>query len=166
MDYPYIVLIHVIAAILFLGAIATEVLALGPLRRHLSDAEFQKIEFLLFRQIRRTYPPAVIALFATGFWMYFIHMSGFETWGEFVATSFGFWLTVKMVLALGMAGVFTFSPFVFMPSTGPTRDGLRHFLIVSRPMASFRTDRFDLIHLLVFALGMAIVVIAKLMFVL
>lgn len=166
MDYPYVVLIHVISAILFIGAIATEVLALAPLRRYLTEAEFQKIEYLLFRQIRRTYPPAVIALFATGFWMYAQHMSGFESWGAFVATSFGFWLTVKMTLALGMAVVFTLSPFLFMPATAPSRDRLRHFLIVTRPMESFRTERFDLIHYLVFALGMAIVVIAKLMFVL
>ena len=164
MEYHHVVLVHVICAILFLGAIATEVLALGPLRSQLSAEEFRKIEFLLFRRIRRVYPPAVIALFATGFWMYAEYLSEYDSVSAFMATSFGFWLTLKMTLALVMAGVFLFSPFLFMPGNPGVGGRVRHFLMVTRPVETFRADRFDLIHYFVFALGFSVVVIAKLMF--
>ncbi|HEX5676325.1 MAG TPA: hypothetical protein VFX83_13135, partial [Azonexus sp.] len=66
MNHQLIVLIHLICAVLFVGAVAMEVFILEPVRKQIGDAIFQKVEFHLFRRIRRTYPLAVIPLYITG----------------------------------------------------------------------------------------------------
>ena len=66
MDHQVIVLIHLLCAVLFVGAVAMEVLILEPVRKVIGDEVFQRVEFYLFRRIRRTYPLAVIPLYVTG----------------------------------------------------------------------------------------------------
>ena len=62
MEHQLLVLIHLIGAVLFVGAVAMEVLILEPVRKLIGDDIFQRVEFYLFRRIRRTYPAAVIPL--------------------------------------------------------------------------------------------------------
>jgi putative copper export protein len=73
-----------------------------------------KVEFHLFRRIRRTYPLAVIPLYVTGFYMYFGHIDNYGGFSELIATSFGQLLTLKMTIALGLLTIFASSPFLFM----------------------------------------------------
>lgn len=163
MSYHHIVLVHLVCAIFFAGAIATEVLALAPLRRNLGADEFRRIEFLLFRRIRRTYPVFLVPLFATGFWMYGEHLASAGSWSTFLTTRFGVLLTVKMGLALGLFSVFATAPFVFMPGAAGPGVGakLRHFALVTGNETAFRSDRFDGLHWLAFALMLGIVILAK-----
>lgn len=167
MDYSYVVLIHLICAIFFVGALATEVFALGPIRRHLSEEEFQKVEFFLFRRIRRTYPVALIPLYGTGFWMYFEHVAAHGGLGELLSTRFGLLLTVKMVLALALFTIFASAPFLFMTRRSTSLRGwVKHLLVVTGGPREFLTGRFDAIHYVALSLGLAIVITAKLMFIL
>ena len=166
MDYSHIVIVHLVCAIFFGGAIFTEVFALAPLRRYLSEEEFRRIEFLLFRRIRRAYPVALVPLFGTGFWMYGEHLSGAGGFAALIETRFGLLLTLKMGLALGLFSVFATAPVLFMPdAAGPGwRNRLKHLAIVTGDETQFRTDRFDGLHWLAFSLVLAIVILAKAMY--
>ena len=167
MPHEYIVLIHLICAVIFLGAIATEVLVLAPLRGILTEDEFCRIEFFMFRQIRRTYPIFLIPLYGTGFWMYAEYLGGADGFMDFISTRFGALLTLKMTLALGMFSIFALAPHLFMPKVAAGlgfKAKAKHMLIVSGGPEDFRTDRFDGVHYLAFALGLGIVFLAKAMF--
>jgi len=167
MEHQVVVLFHLICAVLFVGAVAMEVLILEPVRRIMGDEVFQKVEFYLFRRIRRTYPAAVIPLYVTGFYMYFGYVDAHGGFGEFIATTFGQLLTLKMGFALGLLTIFAGSPFFFMRHRQTTLGGrVKHFLVVTGGPEDFRIDRFELIHYLALGFGISIVIIAKLMFVL
>lgn len=166
MEYQLIVLIHLLGAILFVGAVALEVLVLEPVRKLMSEPVFQQVEFFLFRRIRRTYPLAILPLFITGFYMYGNYVDHHGGYAELLATRFGVLLTVKMVLALGLLAIFASAPFVFMQTRARSLGGhVKHFLWVSGEAQDFRIDRFEFVHYLAFGLGMAIVVLAKVMFI-
>lgn len=164
MDYSHVVLIHLLCALIFGGAIATEVLALGPLRKVMSAEEFRRIEFLLFRRIRRSYPVFLVPLYGTGFWMYGEHLSAAGGFAELVETSFGLLLTLKLGLALGLFSIFATAPFLFMP-TAVAGQGIgarmRHLFWVTGDETQFRCDRFDGLHYLALAFVVGIVVLAK-----
>ncbi len=166
MNHQLIVLLHLICAVLFVGAVAMEVFILEPVRKQIGDAVFQKVEFHLFRRIRRTYPLAVIPLYVTGFYMYFGHIDNYGGFSELIATSFGQLLTLKMTIALGLLTIFASSPFLFMQSEKRTPVGhLVHFLIVTGKPEAFRIDRFETIHYLAVGFGLSIIVLAKVMFI-
>lgn len=166
MEHQIIVLCHLLCAILFVGAVAMEVLVLEPVRKIMGDEVFQKVEFYLFRRIRRTYPFAVIPLYITGFYMYFGYVESFGGFTELITTAFGQLLTLKMSMALGLLTIFAGSPFFFMRSRQTTLGGhVKHFFIVTGGPEDFRIDRFELIHYLALGLGVGIVIAAKLMFV-
>jgi len=167
MPYEYIALTHLTCAILFLGAIATEVLVLAPLRSVLTEDEFCRIEFFMFRKIRRTYPIFLIPLYGTGFWMYAEHFSGADGFLDFISNTFGLLLTLKMVLAIGMFSIFALAPHLFMPKVAAGlgfKQKAKNMLIITGVPEDFRTDRFDGVHYLAFALGLGIVFMAKAMF--
>lgn len=166
MEHQLLVLIHLIGAVLFVGAVAMEVLILEPVRKLIGDDIFQRVEFYLFRRIRRTYPAAVIPLYITGFTMYFGYLNNFGgSFSEFIDTRFGLLLTIKMTLALGLLTIFASSPFLFMQPKQRTIGGhFMHFLTVTGQPEDFRIDRFELIHYLALGFGLGIVVLAKVMF--
>ncbi|WP_068805984.1 hypothetical protein [Thauera phenolivorans] len=167
MDHQLVVMFHLLCAVLFVGAVAMEVLILEPVRKLIGDELFQQVEFYLFRRIRRTYPFAVIPLYITGFYMYFGYIESFGGFAAFIDTRFGMMLTVKMSLALGLLTIFATSPFVFMQHRSRSAGGhLKHFLIVTGGPEDFRIDRFEAVHYLAMGLGIGIVVLAKLMFML
>lgn len=166
MDYSHIVILHLVCAIFFGGAIFTEVFALAPLRRHMTEEEFRRIEFLLFRRIRRAYPVVLLPLYGTGFWMYAEHLGNAGGFADLLATRFGVLLTLKLCLALGVFGVFATAPFLFMPGAAAKgwRGWLSHFAVITGDETQFRTDRFDGLHWLAFSLVLGVVILAKAMY--
>jgi len=167
MDHQVVVLFHLLCAILFVGAVAMEVLILEPVRKLIGDEVFQRVEFYLFRRIRRTYPLAVIPLYVTGFYMYLGYVESFGGFAAFISTSFGMLLTAKMTMALGLLTIFATSPFLFMqPRSRSAAGHFRHFLIVTGGPEDFRIDRFEVVHYLALGFGLGIVLLAKLMFML
>jgi len=163
MEHQLIIVVHLICAVLFAGAIALEVLVLEPIRKVIGEALFRKVEFYLFRRIRRVYPLAVIPLYVTGFHMYFGYMERFGGFTPFISTTFGQFLTLKMLLALGLATIFATAPFLFVRRRG---GHLKHFLLVTGGPEDFRIHRFEVVHYAAAALAFTIIMIAKLMFVL
>lgn len=118
-----------------------------------------------FRSTAVTYPLAIIPLYITGFYMYLGHIDNFGSYAEFITTSFGRLLTLKMAIALGLLTILASSPFVFMqPEKRSPFGHFLHFLIVTGKAGAFRIELFEAIHYLAVAFGLSIVVIAKIMF--
>lgn len=167
MEHQLVVLFHLICAVLFVGAVAMEVIILEPVRKLIGDEVFQRVEFYLFRRIRRIYPLAVIPLYITGFYMYFTYVDSFGGFSAFISSRFGMLLTLKLTFALGLLSIFASSPFLFMRHRRRSLSGhFKHFLVVTGGPEDFRIDRFELIHYLALGFGLGIVVLAKLMFIL
>lgn len=161
MDHQLIVLLHLIGAVLFVGAIALEVIVLEPIKKHIGLETFQKFEFYLFRGIKRTYWPGVLALYMTGFWLYGQYLGQYGSFAALWETDFGKLLTLKLGLALGLLAIFLSAPFVFMRRQP---NPLKHFFVITGGWQDFRIERFGVVHYAALTLGAAIVVLAKAMF--
>ncbi len=162
MEHHILVLVHLIGAVLFVGAIALEVIVLEPIKKHIGTETFQMFEFYLFRRIKRTYWPAVLLIYSTGFYMYagFVAASGgIEV---FLKSNFGLLLTLKMILALALLGIFVTAPFAFMLKQP---NPLKHFFIITGTWRDFRIDRFEVIHYAALTFGLSIIVLAKMMWI-
>lgn len=162
MEHSIVVLIHLVGAILFVGAIAFEVFILEHIKRFVSLETFQKVEFYLFRRIKRVYWAGVLPLYMTGFYMYNEQIEAFGGFDALIATTFGKILTLKLVLALGLLVIFATAPFAFMKKQ---KNPLKHFFVITGDWQDFRIDRFEVIHYAALTLGLSIVVLAKIMFV-
>ncbi|HEY8585630.1 MAG TPA: hypothetical protein VIL60_02765 [Rhodanobacter sp.] len=100
--YPWIVLLHLACAIVFVGAVAFEVIVLESLHKHFDGATVQRIEQAVMARVRRYMPVVVILLFLSGFMLFDIRCDGLSC----VGSRFGNWLLLKVVLAFGVLGVF------------------------------------------------------------
>lgn len=99
--------------------------------------------------------------------MYWVHLSGADSLGAFLATTFGLMLTLKLGLAMGLFTIFATAPFLFMSKVAAGlgfAQNLKHFFIVTGNDTDFKIERFDGVHYLAFGLGVAIVIIAKTMY--
>ncbi len=139
--YPWIVLLHLACAIIFVGAVTFEVFVLEGLHKHFDGATMQRIEQAVMARVRRFMPVVVIGLFASGFLVFDIRCDGFSC----VGSRFGNWLLLKVLLAFGVLGVFV------------------------NAMWTMRRGRMDVCrfrhtHRIVLALMVGIVFIAKTMF--
>ena len=139
--YPLILLLHLACAIVFVGAVAFEVLVLESLQRSLGPELMERIEAAVMARVRRFMPVVVALLFLSGFALFDIRCDGFACLG----TPFGWLLTLKVVLAFCVLAVFV----------GAVRAGLR---------GTMDPCRFRNTHRIVLALMVGIVVLAKLMF--
>ncbi|WP_254424019.1 MULTISPECIES: hypothetical protein [unclassified Rhodanobacter] len=139
--YPWIVLIHLSCAILFVGSVAFEVLVIESLHRHFDGAIMQRIEQAVMARARRFMPLVVILLFASGGMLFDIRCAGISC----IGTRFGNLLLLKMLLAFGVLGV---------------------FVNAMRAMRSGRMNvcRFRHTHRVVLGLMIGIVFLAKIMF--
>ena len=141
--YGWIQLLHLACAIVFAGAVAFEVLILEALQRDFAPADMARIEQAVVRRARRIMPPVVALLFASGAALFAVRCAGFACLGS----RFGVLLGLKVLLALGVLGVFA-----------------------STVWASLRGRldpcRFRHTHRLVLALMTGIVFLAKAMFLL
>ncbi|MHB1059025.1 MAG: CopD family copper resistance protein [Rhodanobacter sp.] len=100
--YMWIVLLHLSCAIVFVGAVAFEVLVIESLRRHVDAIAMQRIEQAVMARMRRFMPVVVIVLFASGGLLFDIRCDGIAC----VGSRFGNWLLLKVLLAFGVLGVF------------------------------------------------------------
>lgn len=100
--YPWIELIHLACAIIFVGAVVFEVLVLEALHRDFEVAVMERIEQAVMARVRKFMPIVVALLFLTGFYQFYHYCPGFTC----VASSFGIMLIAKVVLAFAVLGVF------------------------------------------------------------
>jgi len=100
--YGWIQLVHLACAILFVGAVSFEVLILESVGRELGAPRMAELERLVVRRARRVMPVVVLLLFVSGFAMYSMRCPAFAC----LDSRFGVMLNIKVLLALGVLGVF------------------------------------------------------------
>jgi len=141
-DYFTLLVLHLFAAILFVGTVFFEVLMLEGIRRHVPREAMRAVESAIGRRARRLMPFAIIILYGAGVgmaWRYHTVLAQpFES-------TLGTLLSLKILLALSV---------------------LAHFIYAVRLGAQGRlkSRQSRLIHLSVFAHVVAIVFLAKAMF--
>lgn len=101
--YGLFVTIHLICAIIFVGAVFFEVLVIEPLEKKLPPGLGAHLAEAIPAHVRKFMPVIVALLFLTGGAMYWIHYS---THPDFFSSRFGILLTIKMTLAFAVLGVF------------------------------------------------------------
>ncbi|HWU77301.1 MAG TPA: hypothetical protein VN043_12425 [Rhodanobacter sp.] len=139
--YPWILLLHLSCAIVFVGAVAFEVVVLESLHKQFDILAVQRIEQLVMARVRTCMPVVVVLLFVSGGMLFDIRCDGFEC----VGSRFGNWLMLKVVLAFGVLGVFVNAMWA-----------MRH--------GKMDVCRFRHTHRVVLALMVGIVFLAKTMF--
>lgn len=100
--YPWIVLLHLTCAIVFVGAVAFEVLVVESLHTQFDVATMQRLELAVMARARRFMPVVVVLLFLSGGVLFDIRCDGFSC----VGSRFGNLLLTKVLLAFGVLGVF------------------------------------------------------------
>lgn len=100
--YPWILLVHLSCAIVFVGAVAFEVLVLEALHGRFEPATMAAIEQAVMARVRRFMPFVVVLLFASGGVLFDLRCDGFAC----VGTRLGTFLLLKVGLAFGVLGVF------------------------------------------------------------
>lgn len=100
--YPWIVLLHLSCAIVFVGAVAFEVLVLESLHKRFDAATMQRLQQAVMTRARRFMPMVVLLLFVSGGALFDLRCNGFAC----VGTRFGTFLLLKVALAFGVLGVF------------------------------------------------------------
>jgi hypothetical protein len=101
--YGLFVTIHLLCAIIFVGAVFFEVLVIEPLEQKLPSGVGAQIAEAIPRHVRRFMPVVVALLFLTGGALFGVHYSSRP---DFFQSKFGILLTVKMALAFAVLGVF------------------------------------------------------------
>lgn len=101
--YGLFLTVHLLCAILFVGAVFFEVLVIEPLEKRLPPGMSEKLAVEIPRRVRGFMPVVVALLFLTGGAMFWVHYSSRP---DFFQTRFGILLTIKMVLAFAVLGVF------------------------------------------------------------
>ena len=139
--YPWIVLLHLACAIVFVGAVAFEVIVVESLHKHFDIVTMQRIEQAVMARVRRYMPVVVVLLFGSGFMLFDIRCDGFAC----VGSRFGNWLLLKVLLAFGVLAVFVNAMWA-----------MRH--------GKMDVCRFKHTHRIVLALMVGIVFLAKTMF--
>jgi len=139
--YPLILLLHLACAIVFVGAVAFEVLVLESLHRHFEHEVMARIEAAVMARVRRFMPFVVALLFLSGFALFDLRCDGFAC----IGSRFGWLLSTKVALAFAVLAVFV----------AAIRAGMR---------GTMDPCRFRRTHHVVLCLMAAIVVLAKLMF--
>ncbi|MDN5923828.1 MAG: hypothetical protein L0H70_02375 [Xanthomonadales bacterium] len=142
--YPWIVLLHVSCAIVFVGAAAFEVLVLEGLHKHFDITTMAQIEQAVMARVRRFMPVVVLLLFVSGGILFDLRCNGTSCIGS---TRFGWFLLLKVVLAFGVLGVFINA-------------------IWAGAHGHMNACRFRYTHRIVLAMMVAIVFLAKTMFIL
>jgi hypothetical protein len=100
--YPWILLLHLSCAIIFVGAVVFEVVVIESLKKHFDIITMQGIEQAVMARVRRFMPIVVILLFLSGFAVFDIRCDGLQC----IGSRFGNWLLLMVVLAFAVLGVF------------------------------------------------------------
>lgn len=139
--YPWILLLHLSCAIIFVGAVVFEVVVVESLKKHFDIITMQRIEQAIMARVRRFMPIVVVLLFLSGFAVFDIRCDGLQC----VGSRFGNWLMLKVVLAFAVLGVFANAMWA-----------MRH--------GKMDVCRFRYTHRVVLGLMVGIVFLAKTMF--
>lgn len=143
MAYPILLILHLLAAIMFVGTVFFEVLILESIHRHVPARAMKMVEGALGRRLRRVMPWVILALFGCGLGM--LYLRYMPLLAAPLASPFATLLSLKLLLAASVLGHFAFAMFSFR----------------SGRMTGQRSRR---IHYSVFAHVLVIVVLAKGMF--
>ena len=100
--YPWIQLLHLACAIVFVGAVTFEVVVLESLHRHFDSATMARVELAVMARVRRFMPIVVVLLYVCGIILFDVRCDGFSC----VGTRFGNLLLLKVLLAFGVLGIF------------------------------------------------------------
>ena len=143
MIYPVLLILHLFAALMFIGTVFFEVLILESVRKHVPAEAMGLIERGIGRRARQLMPWVLLALFGAGLGMLWLRY--LPALAAPLASSFNTLLTLKLMLATSVLGHF-FSAMWLFRSKRMTARYLR------------------IIHLSLFAHMVGIVLLAKGMF--
>lgn len=142
MAYPLFLVIHLFAAIMFVGTVFFEVLMLEGVRKHVPKEAMRAVEGAIGQRARAVMPWVLLALFSAGFGLAWFHRTALATPGS---SNFGLLLSIKILLALSV-----FAHFL-------TAMALHRF-------GRLRSRASQRLHISVFIHVVLIVLLAKLMF--
>lgn len=142
MSHFVLLILHLFAAIMFVGTVFFEVLILEGIRQPVGREFMRTLETAIARRARRLMPWVMLVLFGAGIGMAWQYRAALA---HPLASSFATLLTIKIVLALSVLGHFITA----MTLSGTGRLKSRHF---------------QRIHLSVFIHVVLIVFLAKAMF--
>lgn len=104
--YGLFVTLHLLCALIFVGAVFFEVLVVEPIERSLPPQIGAPLADEIPRRVRRFMPFVVGTLYLTGAAMFWVHFSARP---DFFQTRFGWMLTAKISLTFLVLGVFVAS---------------------------------------------------------
>jgi len=142
MAYPILLILHLFAALVFVGTVFFEVLMLEGVRKRVPREAMRLLETEIAARARRVMPWVLLVLYSAGLGLAWQHRAALA---HPFASSFGLLLTLKIVLALSVFG---------------------HFLTAMSLQRRGRMNAraFQRIHLSVFCHMVGIVLLAKAMF--
>jgi len=111
MAYPLLLVLHLFAAILFVGTVFFEVLILESVHRHVPPRAMKAVEAALGRRLRQVMPWVILTLFGSGLGM--LHLRYAPLLAAPWASSFATLLSFKLLLALSVLGHFIFAMYSF-----------------------------------------------------
>jgi hypothetical protein len=141
-SYGLFVIIHLLCAIIFVGAVFFEVLVIEPLEKILPEGMGEKLAEAIPAHVRKFMPIVVALLFLTGGAMFWVHYSSRP---DFFHSKLGIMLTIKTGLALSVLGIFVLA-------------------IRASIKGTMNPCRFKYTHRIVAVLMLGIVLLAKGMF--
>ncbi len=142
MSYPLLVIIHLFAAIMFVGTVFFEVIMLEGIRRHVPKEAMRAVEGAIGTRARTIMPWVLLLLFGAGFSLSWFHRAALAAPLD---SGFGLLLSIKILLALSVFGHFVTAMILHRLGRLRSRESLR-------------------IHVSVFIHVVLIVLLAKLMF--
>lgn len=142
MPYPLLLIVHLFAAILFVGTVFFEVLMLEGIRKHVPKEAMRSVEAALGKRARAIMPWVLLLLFGAGFGLAWYHRMALA---NPFSSHFGMLLALKILLALSVFG---------------------HFLtaMALHRLGRLRSRASQRIHISVFIHVVLIVLLAKSMF--
>lgn len=143
MIYPILPILHLFAALMFIGTVFFEVLIFESVRKYVPAAAMRQVEQGIGKRARRLMPWVLLVLFSAGLGMVWTRY--LPLLADPLASSFGTLLSLKILLALSVLG---------------------HFFTAMLLLYSGRMNStyFRRIHLSVFSHMVGIVLLAKGMF--
>jgi len=111
MIYPILLILHLFAALIFIGTVFFEVLVLESVRKHVPAEAMRLIEQGIGRRARQLMPWVLLALFGAGLGMLWLRY--LPALAAPLASSFNTLLTLKLMLATSVLGHFFSAMWLF-----------------------------------------------------
>lgn len=103
MSYPLLLMVHLLAAIAFIGTVFFEVVMLKGVRKHLPRETTQDVERAIGNRAVKIMPWVLMALYGAGIALAWEHRAALA---QPLASSLGLLLILKIVLAVSVFGHF------------------------------------------------------------